>query len=110
MTPISVDRSTCLRCASAAGPSGASWREARDGSKVLVLPEGADEAAARKALADLKSCTCAAADARRSRLRAVGLDERTAALALVLAQGDAAPADARALVADLSERAAKAWG
>lgn len=101
-----VESSACRRCGTAAGLE-LGWV---DGGFLVPpdAPEGV-EAEARKALAALPACNCAAIDARRTRLRAVGLDERTAALALVLAQGDAAPVDARALVAALGELAAKAW-
>lgn len=104
---LALPKGSCARCAMQV-LNGLCARTTHGGS-VVTLRAGADEAAARKALADLKSCDCAAVDARRTRLRAAGLDERTAALALVLAQGENAPADARALVADLAERAARAW-
>lgn len=106
----------CARCALAAGVAQVS--RTRAGKASVVVPPGSTREAVAVALAALKPCDhaalkpCdhAAGDARRARLRAVGLDERTAALALVLAQGDAAPADARALVAELAAGAAKAWG
>ena len=106
---IHSDRETplCARCALAASVRGLVART------FVRLPDDASEADVAKArafVATATPCGCAAADARRTRLQAARLDERTAALALVLAQGEKAPADAQALVADLAAGAAKAWG
>lgn len=97
----------CARCALATGVAQVS--RTRAGKASVVVPPGSTRESVAAALADLKPCDHAAADARRDRLRVAGIDERTAALALVLALGDGAPDDARSLVADLAERAERAW-